>query len=66
MDKNAKKKFLMEGRKNENPEHPNVKEGTSLWNQIANIHRYDVELYAYVENLFDQQASIFSKLSTNF
>jgi len=62
----CKKKFLMEGRKNENPEHPNVKEGTSLWNQIANIHRYDVELYAYVENLFDQQASIFSKLSTNF
>jgi hypothetical protein len=56
----------MEGRKNENPKHPKVNKGTSLWNQIANIHRYDVELYAYVENLFDQQASIFSKFSSNF
>jgi hypothetical protein len=62
----CKNKFLMEGRKNENPKHPKVNKGTSLWNQIANIHRYDVELYAYVENLFDQQASIFSKFSSNF
>lgn len=59
-------KFLREGRKNENPKHPIIEKGTSLWNQLANIHRYDVELYAYVEYLFDQQESFFSKLSTNF
>jgi hypothetical protein len=62
----CKQKFLREERKNENPKHPIIEKGTSLWNQLAHIHRYDVELYTYVEYLFDQQESFFSKLSTNF
>jgi hypothetical protein len=41
--------------------HPKVKPGSSAWDAIAEINAYDMELYEYAVEVYENQAALFRK-----
>lgn len=40
-------------------QHPKLEEGSNMWNALAALNVYDIELYHYAEELFHQQRDYF-------
>jgi len=43
-------------------EHQAVENGSEAWNMLAAVNTYDLQLYAYAMQLFDEQAAMFPNL----